>query len=117
MNIEFHANVNHPYCDINLARFCAKDGTVFAIDRQETACTVNGNNLDMIWYGCYLWEIDNETPFTSEEASMKIYPDSRLLELLEEAKLLSLDAEDDAEDTDYEAKPQSWKIVFNQNLC
>lgn len=102
-NLNFNCKVRNsngepPY--INAAIFKAKNGDILRIDRQTTEYTqeIVGNTsdiweLDMIWTGCYLWEVNGES---FEDGAGRELSDQELSDLLYGAELLELEVEDDA---------------------
>lgn len=96
MRIEFLAKTNKDYLMVNVARFELAGGGTLTIDRDETEYTIEDGNLSMLWRDCYIWEING----VSLEECLVINNDA-FEELMDGAKLIELELEDDADD-DYE---------------
>lgn len=110
MRITFTGKTNKQYGMINLCRFRAKNGDIFAVDRTETDWTVNDGQLFMEWRNVYLWELNGDCPFDSEEAAWE-FPDEKLAAMLDGAELLEVELEDEADD-DYMVCINSWTVLY-----
>jgi hypothetical protein len=104
MNIDFTAKTNRPYCMINTAKFKLKNGSVITLDRKETDWSIHNNILSMSWKNVYIWEIDGCSIFDYE-----VPVNNELWPLLNDANLLALETEDDA-DSDYSVTEISYSL-------
>jgi hypothetical protein len=104
MNIDFTAKTNRPYCLINTAKFKLKNGSIITLDRKETEWSINNDCLSMTWKNVYIWEIDGCNIFDFE-----VPVNNELCALLNDANLLELEIEDDA-DSDYSVTEVNYSL-------
>lgn len=98
MRIAFTGKTNKNYVAINTITFSLKKGGTLTVDRTETDYTIANGVLSMEWRGCYIWEINGVC--TEEELRLD---DDVFTELLQGAKIVNVDIEDDVE-KDYTVK-------------
>lgn len=102
MDLRFTARTNKNYCMINLAIFRLVNGTKIAIDRTVTDFEIEDGILNMTWENCYLWELCGYNIFDKEA-----YVNDEMAMILQSAKLIKLELEDDAE-KDYNVWDIEW---------
>lgn len=102
MTLGFKAKTNKDYCMINGARFILKNGTEILIDRTWTNFEIEDGILNMTWDDCYLWELCGINIFDKEA-----YLGDEMTRLLNNADLIELELEDDADD-DYKVWDIEW---------
>lgn len=110
MRISFKAKTNKDYVMINALKLQLRTGSILTLDRQSTEFTIGKPNesgkrtLDMEWFDCYLWEIDEVNAFEQEfllaDGFEKVFVGATLTEL---------ELEDDA-DEDYSVMIDSLSI-------
>ena len=109
LNIQFVTNKK--VCAINIAEFTLKNGTKLTIDRKRTEYRIVQDKntgeycVNMDWYECYLWAINDYHIFRSEEA--QLFDAEEINRLLQEA-VMEIIPEDDV--ADYYVDDVSWRI-------
>lgn len=77
MRIEFKCRTNKDYVAINTLKVVLPSKAVLTIDRNNTEYGFDGNELSMVWKGCYLWAVSDcnifgaEGYFMEDEESIK----------------------------------------------
>jgi hypothetical protein len=64
MRISFKCKTNGNQCAINTVKFILPNNITITIDRTRTEYEIEGDELSMTWYGCYLWAINGNSIFT-----------------------------------------------------
>lgn len=119
MRISFRCRTNKNFVRINTAIFQLPNGTKLTVDRDTTEYTLSANGvLNMYWRDCYLWALNDQNIFESEDGH-GFYPSDYAAE--EFARLVigatvSFDLEEDPIENDpspeekYEVIVQSFAI-------
>ena len=105
MRISFKCKTNKDYVAINVAKFILPNGTTLTVDRTRTEWEIDGEDLEMTWYCCYLHAINDNNIFTDEAY---ITDASGFEDLIADARVMLL-VEEDADD-DYEVDVLDWAI-------
>ena len=71
MRIEFKCRTNKDYIAINTLKVIVPSKAVLTIDRNITEYDFDGEQLNMVWKGCYLWSIDDNYIFGEEGYHIK----------------------------------------------
>ena len=108
MRIGFKCKTNKDYCAINTAKFILPSGTTLTVDRTRTEWSIDGEDLTMTWYCCYLWAINNNTLFVDEAY---ITDADGFEDLVYDARVqFEVDEDVDDFDEDYEVDVLDWSI-------
>lgn len=105
MRISFKCKTNKDYCAINVAKFLLPTGSTLTVDRTRTEWEIDGEDLTMTWYCCYLHAIDNCNIFNDEAY---ITDASGFEDLVADARVMLL-VEEDA-DEDYDVTVLDWTV-------
>ena len=109
MNLHFSCSTNAKEVYVNTANFTLKSGSVLTIDRKMTEYSVIDGRLEMDWYDCYLWAIDDENIFGDDEAILK--DTDAVSKLLSDAPRCELNIEDDAP-KNYVCQLCDWQVCY-----
>lgn len=66
MRIEFKCKTNKDYVAINTLKVVLPSKAVLTIDRNTTEYGFDGDQLNMVWKGCYLWAVSDCNIFGAE---------------------------------------------------
>ena len=74
MRISFSCRTNKEYVRVNTLKVQLNSGSLLTLDRHNTEYSISAPDkageclLDMEWTNCYLWAIDEETPWNDDKA-------------------------------------------------
>lgn len=109
LNIQFVTNKK--VCAINVAEFVLKNGTKLTIDRKRTEYRIvqdkeSGEyHVNMDWFECYIWAINDYHIFGTEEA--QLFDLDEVNKMFQES-FMKIVPEDDV--PDYDVYDVSWRI-------